>query len=963
MVKKIISNLKGKEQDKIINKEYYEKIKDLKVISEITNKERIKYDKINNLIPNEENFQDEGLVVSLEGKKNRTEYKTIGPFDLRYESKKLDNKNLKRKIKNIDKINGSDNIFKHKLISNKKYIIIIIFIIMINLLIKKSICIKLVPFEYHFSNITLRIKGIGNKYILGLYAKDNFPNIININGEKQDIINYYYNFNQTDNFVELVWNNNINNCYFMFGRCYDITEIDLSYFDTSNVEDMSYMFYYCNSLTSLNLSSFDTSLVKNMDRMFFNCLSLDYLDLSSFNTSQVTTMSCLFYNCILLISLNITNFNTSQVKDMSFMFYECSSLTYLDISNFNTSKVKTLGCLFYNCISLSYIELSSFDTSQVIEMNHMFYNCTSLKSLDLSNFNTSKVTTMYSLFAICSSLSSLNLMNFETSQVTVMLAMFYGCSSLTSLDLSNFNTSQMIDMSYMFSECSSLSSLNLSNFEISKITKINNMFDGCTNLEYINIMNFNEYNIQYCFNIFDGIVNNAVICINEDNNILLQQIYDISCVTLYCLDDWKLKQKKIINETGKCIDSCTNDTFYKYEYNGKCYENCSHGFLNNEDNNSINECKCELEKCLTCPQIALNNNLCTKCNHGYYPMENDSLNFGEYFNCYREPEGYYLDNNSLIFKKCYNKCKKCNKSGNEIINNCDECIDKYIFINDSLAFSNNCYKQCKYYYYFNETKQYTCTESNKCPEQYSILINQKNKCIDECKNDDKYKYYYNNECIEKCPSNTKIDERTNECLEFFTQDQIEFNNISYNDLSNITNQIIQNGNGNIFIDNLTNFDNILNNIILSSYSPEGKNSIIIQRSDNVIYHVTNSKNELELLKNKNVNSNISIIDLGECENILREKYHINENDSLIFIKNEIISSKASEKNINFDVYEPYNKTKLNLSLCDGTPINIFVPMELNEENKKLYEQMKELGYDMFNIEDPFYQDICTPFDY
>ena len=24
--------------------------------------------------------------------------------------------------------------------------------------------------------------------------------------------------------------------------------------------------------------------------------------------------------------------------------------------------------------------------------------------------------------------------------------------------------------------------------------------------------------------------------------------------------------------------------------------------------------------------------------------------------------------------------------------------------------------------------------------------------------------------------------------------------------------------------------------------------------------------------------------------------------------------------------------------------------------------MKESGYDMFNINDPFYQDICTPFD-
>ena len=70
---------------------------------------------------------------------------------------------------------------------------------------------------------------------------------------------------------------------------------------------------------------------------------------------------------------------------------------------------------------------------------------------------------------------------------------------------------------------------------------------------------------------------------------------------------------------------------------------------------------------------------------------------------------------------------------------------------------------------------------------------------------------------------------------------------------------------------------------------------------------------------------------------------------MILIKQEKITNRASEKNITFDVYEPYNKTKLNLSLCDGISINIFVPMELSEENRKIYEKMKESGYDMFNI--------------
>ena len=87
--------------------------------------------------------------------------------------------------------------------------------------------------------------------------------------------------------------------------------------------------------------------------------------------------------------------------------------------------------------------------------------------------------------------------------------------------------------------------------------------------------------------------------------------------------------------------------------------------------------------------------------------------------------------------------------------------------------------------------------------------------------------------------------------------------------------------------------------------------------------------------------------------ILKEKYNINENDSLIFIKNEKKNSKASEKEINFDVYEPYNKTKLNLSFCEGSPINIIIPTELSEETKQLYDKMKDSGYDMFKINDPF----------
>jgi hypothetical protein len=159
------------------------------------------------------------------------------------------------------------------------------------------------------------------------------------------------------------------------------------------------------------------------------------------------------------------------------------------------------------------------------------------------------------------------------------------------------------------------------------------------------------------------------------------------------------------------------------------------------------------------------------------------------------------------------------------------------------------------------------------------------------------------------------------------------------------------------------FNNKLNDILEEVYSADQDSSITIHRDDDTIFQITNSKTQLELLKNKSNNiQNISIIDLGNCETILREVYNINENNSLIFIKNEKKTNKASEKDINFEVYEPYNKTKLNLSVCDEKSINIIIPATLSEETKKLYEKMKESGYDMFDKNSAFYQDICTPFD-
>ena len=325
----------------------------------------------------------------------------------------------------------------------------------------------------------------------------------------------------------------------------------------------------------------------------------------------------------------------------------------------------------------NFVELI-FD-EKISNCKYMFYQCNNITEINLSNFDTSQVTDMHGIFSYCLLLSSLDLSNFNTSQVINMNEMFYHCHSLTSLNLSNFNTSQVTSMTDMFSYCSSLTSLNLSNFDTSKVSRMPTLFNSCTNLEYINIYNFNEYELIETTGMFNNVPENIVICLNENTTCkyILPEIRKKKCYIIDCSNDWKSKQKKIIYNTNQCLNSCSQINLY--EYNGKCYENCLNGVLYDDNYNISNKCKCELDKCLTCPIVALYYNLCEKCNINYYPKENDPSNLGDYINCYNQSEeGYYLDYNYNLYKKCYHTCKICNISGNNLTHNCIECKDNFL---------------------------------------------------------------------------------------------------------------------------------------------------------------------------------------------------------------------------------------------------------------------------------------------
>ena len=165
-------------------------------------------------------------------KQNKTTFieKKIGSFEIRKcsiktlnikENKKLYNNIKKLKEKNV-KITTNNGIKNY--INNNLTIIIMKLLILINIF-NFSKNIKLGFHFFQYSNISLKIKGIGEKAILGFYSY-NRPKYIYINGEKQNNIDYKYFFNRTDNYVEIIFDDNLVNCYFMFYDCNSITEIN-----------------------------------------------------------------------------------------------------------------------------------------------------------------------------------------------------------------------------------------------------------------------------------------------------------------------------------------------------------------------------------------------------------------------------------------------------------------------------------------------------------------------------------------------------------------------------------------------------------------------------------------------------------------------------------------------------------------------------------------------------------------
>ena len=155
---------------------------------------------------------------------------------------------------------------------------------------------------------------------------------------------------------------------------------------------------------------------------------------------------------------------------------------------------------------------------------------------------------------------------------------------------------------------------------------------------------------------------------------------------------------------------------------------------------------------------------------------------------------------------------------------------------------------------------------------------------------------------------------------------------------------------------------IIKKEIMSSYPPNGE-SIVIPGIDNYVFQVTNNINELSTINGTLINGyNLSMIDLANCEDALREANGIDDNTPLNFLKFEKLSNLSIEKNIQYEIYAMNSSEKLNLTVCKDKPVDIYIPIELSSDTKIKYEDLKSQGYDLFNKSSSFYTDICTPYN-
>ena len=346
------------------------------------------------------------------------------------------------------------------------------------------------------------------------------------------------------------------------------------------------------------------------------------------------------------------------------------------------------------------------------------------------------------------------------------------------------------------------------------------------------------------------------------------------------------------------------------------------------------------EKCKENDEIGLINSLCIECNteKGYYPIVYNNKNIGnniQYKECHNSttiPINYYFNSKLKVFEQCYESCLKCFGKGDKNDNNCIICNFNYIFKPEA-QFTKNCVINYAYYYYYTLTGEFMYTDNYYCPEKISFVIEDKKKCIYDCKMDDIYKFQYNGECLKNCPENT-FPNSLNQCLDINTEKCT------------------------ITIKNTKILGYTLNFNIINQMAKTFAKEFLY--TNNHVSQFIAENNLVTFYKNKSCLSefhlNNSIIDFNECLTIINENYYISS--PLIAIIDKI--GKYNYPFTKYAFFNPLTGEKLDTSICNNSSVKIRKNIS-SIYKKDEYDWIVNQNIDIYYINSSFYSSTCSPF--
>ena len=128
-----------------------------------------------------------------------------------------------------------------------------------------------------------------------------------------------------------------------------------------------------------------------------------------------------------------------------------------------------------------------------------------------------------------------------------------------------------------------------------------------------------------------------------------------------------------------------------------------------------------------------------------------------------------------------------------------------------------------------------------------------------------------------------------------------------------------------------------------------------------IYKIEGEDYNIKISPINNQTNQGTYIDFSECENILRNSSDKYKNSIFTIMQIEIDNNNEQSLNnqVEYAIYDE-NKNRIDLSLCDNIKINYEIK-NTSLINSSLISHFSDIGVDVFNINDKFFNDICYPY--